>query len=265
MPKEASGDWSPALYERFAKERERPFRDLLALVEPRPQMRVIDLGCGTGKATQILADTVGAPSVMAVDSSEAMLAEARKLADPRLSLVRADIADHVRALPAGSVDLVFSNAALQFLPDHPALLAAIARALAPGGQIAIQVPRNVEHPSYQVANELSAEAPYADPLAGYRHGSFVLTARAYGEALWNLGFRRQNVAARIYVHEADSPEAALAWAKGGLMNAYRERLSAPLFARFADDYRERLLARLPARGPFPFTYERIVLWAQGPD
>src|SRR5690242_17107707 len=135
--------WDPGQYLKFASERSRPFFDLLAQVEPCPGGAVVDLGCGTGELTQRLHLHAGAASTLGIDTSAAMLAEAEAFAGDGLQFAPGDIANFA---PGAEYDVVFSNAALHWVPDHPALLARLTAALRPGGQLAVQVPANADHP-----------------------------------------------------------------------------------------------------------------------
>ncbi len=152
----APDTWDPERYAHFSDERARPFFDLLALVTPIPGGRAVDLGCGTGELAAELHRRTGAAETLGIDSSEAMLAKAAAHAGGGLRFERGDIAAFS---PSGPLDLVFSNAALHWVPDHPALLARLTRAVKPGGQLAFQVPDNFGHPSHVAAEETAAESP----------------------------------------------------------------------------------------------------------
>ena len=125
--------WNPTQYERFRSEREQPFHDLAALHGRRPARRVVDLGCGTGVLTAALHDQLGATETVGVNSSEAMLERGRALDAPGVRFVHGDIAEWA---PDQPVDVVFSNAALQWLPDHPQLFKRLTTMLVPGGELA---------------------------------------------------------------------------------------------------------------------------------
>lgn len=174
--------WDPERYERFRAERAQPFRDLLALVEPRPGLSVIDLGCGTGEAPLELHRALAAGATLGLDSSPQMLAKA-----PAAAGLRFELGDLAQA--AGQFDLVFSNAALHWLPDHPVLLPRLAAMVRPGGQLAVQVPRNEEHASHQTALAVAREPAFARALRGYERHSPVLSTAAYAGLLQELGLR----------------------------------------------------------------------------
>ena len=248
--------WEPERYARFRAEREQPFRDLLALVQPRPGMTVVDLGCGTGEATLQLHRALGARETVGLDSSPQMLAKA-----PSADGLRFELGDLARA--TGQFDLVFSNAALHWVPDHPALLARLSALLLPGGQLAVQVPCNEAHPSQKAALAVAREPRFARALRGYERRSPVLAPAAYAALLHRLGFARQQVRLQVYAHLLGSVDEVVEWVRGALLTAYQERLSPDEFARFVDRYRERLQQALGDGRPYLFTYDRILFWAGG--
>src|SRR5689334_21339813 len=131
--------WSPEQYERFAAERRQPFTDLLALIEPRPRMRIVDLGCGTGELTRELHESLSAEETVGIDSSETMLLKAGRFEGAMLRFEKGDIETFVSERP---YDLIFSNAALHWVPDHEQLLTRLTNLLSMDGQIAIQMPAN---------------------------------------------------------------------------------------------------------------------------
>ena len=252
--------WNPAQYERFQSERRRPFLDLLALVRARPGMGVVDLGCGTGELTQLLHERLGARETLGLDSSPAMLARSESFAGGGLRFEHGDIADFA---PEVSYDLVFSNAALHWLPGHEALLARLTGALGPGGQLAIQMPANQDHPSHAVAAQVASEPPFREALGGAPEPQpGVLVPEAYAVLLDRLGYGEQHVRLQVYAHLLAAPDEVVEWVKGTLLTHYQHRLPPPLFERFLARYRERLLARLGDRRPYLFTFKRLLIWAQ---
>jgi trans-aconitate 2-methyltransferase len=255
----ADDPWSPERYGRFAEERKRPFLDLLTLVRARPAMRIVDLGCGTGELTRLMHERLGASTTLGIDASAAMLEQSSARADDDLRFERGDIANF-RADRA--YDLVFSNSALHWLPDHAALFERLTAALAGGGQLAVQVPANFDHPSHVVASEMAAEPPFADALGGRAHAEDVLAPEAYAVLLECLGYRDQHVRLQVYGHRLAAPESVVEWVEGSLLTDYRRRLPADLYARFVARYRERLLPRLEDVRPYLFTFKRILVWAQ---
>ena len=244
-------DWDPAQYERFRDERSQPFFDLLGLVRPRPGMRVVDLGCGTGELTAALHARLEARETIGLDSSEAMLEQARPRAGGGLRFEAGDIG----AWDGREFDLVFSNAALHWVEDHEETFTRLRRALTADGQLAVQVPANHEHPSQTVAVAVAREAPF-------RRVSPVLPPPAYAEVLERLGFAEQHVRLQVYGHRLESRDAVVEWVRGTTLTDYQRRLEPELWDQFLARYRERLLPRLPDRRPFFFTFPRILIWGR---
>jgi len=255
----AQDSWNPAQYERFADERRQPFDDLMALVERAPDMRVVDLGCGTGALTAALHAALGARRTLGLERSSNMLARSAGHVRPGLELAAGDIADFA---PAAEWDLVFSNAALQWLPDHPALFRRLRDALAPGGQLAVQVPANFDHPTHLVAAAVAAEEPFASALRVPAHTAAVLAPAEYAELLDDLGFARQSVRLQVYGHHLGSRDDVVEWVRGTLLTAYESALTPELFAQFCERYRARLLPVLRDTRPYFYAFKRILLWAR---
>jgi trans-aconitate 2-methyltransferase len=254
--------WDPARYEKFLHQRSLPFFDLLSLVRKRPRMRVVDLGCGTGEWTARLHRDLGASETTGIDASSSMLAKSSQFVAPGLRFERGEIAAWV---PPGRLDLVFSNAALHFVPDHPALLARWAAALAPGGQIAIHIPANQDYPTHRIALQLASEEPWKTLLVGYLLPDNRLDPVEYARLFEHLGFSDQQVRIQVYGHRLPSREEVVEWVRGSFLNEYQARLSEAAFERFFDDYRERLLGALPDERPFFLTYKRLLMWAAKPE
>lgn len=255
----AASPWDPDQYDRFRAERSQPFYDLLALVRPEPGMRVADLGCGTGELTRVLHRTLQARETVGVDSSETMLARSVAFAGDGLRFERADIQRWDWREP---FDLIFSNAALHWVPDHDAVLARLTQALAPNSQLAFQVPANETHPSHAVAVAVAKEEPFRTALGGFVQESPVLAPERYAVLLDRLGYAEQHVRLQIYGHHLASSADVVEWTKGTMLTAYQERLPASLYVRFLERYRERLLSTIGDARPYFYTYRRVLCWGR---
>lgn len=243
--------WNPDQYERFKNERKQPFVDLAALVEHRPNMRVVDLGCGTGELTRELHARLAAQETIGIDSSETMLLKSSAFGAEMLRFERGDIEAFVADRP---FDLIFSNAALQWVPDHAALIRRLASFLSSHGQLAIQMPANDTHPSHATAAEVARTfgiEPRRDPL---------LPVEDYASLLHSIGFRRQHVRMHVYGHELESAAGLIDWVKGTLLLDYQRRLG-DRYPEFLQEYSKRLLSRVEDHHPYFFTYKRILMWA----
>jgi len=258
----ATDSWDPTQYERFERERSAPFFDLLDLVEPCLEGRAVDLGCGTGELTRALHERIGARTTLGLDSSKAMLERSAAYAGDGLSFELGDIAEWA---PSEKFDLVFANAALHWVDDHPALFERLTSTLDPGGQLAVQVPANHDHASHLVAERVAGEEPFRGALGGYVRRTPVLEPERYAELLHRLGYGAQHVRLQVYLHVLPEPDAVVEWVKGTLLTDYRKRLPEDMYDRFLDRYRSLLVAELRDERPYPFTFKRILLWGRLED
>jgi len=151
--------WDAAQYLRFSDHRLRPAIDLISRIDAEPT-QVWDLGCGTGNVTALLAARWPDARVHGLDSSASMLELARAITG--IDWVEGDIAAWA---PPEATDLVFSNAALQWLGDHAALLPRLVDRLKPGGTLAVQMPRNYDQPSHRLLADVARSPRWAGLLA----------------------------------------------------------------------------------------------------
>jgi trans-aconitate 2-methyltransferase len=246
--------WNPTQYERFRRERAQPFHDLLALVEPRPGMLAVDLGCGTGDMTLLLHEKLQPRETLGVDRSASMLAKA-----PRADGLRFLEADIV-SFEGGPFDLIFSNAALHWLPDHPSLLRRLRSMLAPGGQLAVQMPFNDGEPTHETARELARSHEFKPLLGGFSARDKLLEPSQYAAWLHSLGFVRQHVRVQVYAHLLDDRMQVVEWVRGALLTDYQKRLSEPAFAHFLQRFTELLIPQLADDRPYLFLQPRLLFW-----
>ena len=219
----------------------------------------MDLGCGTGELTRALHERTRARSTLGLDSSRAMLERSADHAGDGLTFELGDIAEWA---PSEPVDLIFSNAALHWIDDHDELFTRLTCALAPSGQLAVQVPANHDHPSHLVAERVAAEEPFHAALDGYVRRSPVLAPERYAQLLHRLGYRSQHVRLHVYLHVLPEAGAVVDWVKGTLLTDYRRRLPDRVFEHFVARYSELLAAELPDERPFPFSFKRVLLWGR---
>jgi Trans-aconitate methyltransferase len=252
--------WNPDQYERFRQERRQPFLDLLGLIDRKPGLHVIDLGCGTGELTRTLHEELGAAQTVGIDNSESMLSRSDAAVTDGLTFTLQDIEGLLQT--RGRYDVIFSNAALHWLPDHPRVFAELTSRLNPGGQLAIQVPANDDHPSHLIARQIAVEDHFYEAMNGEAGETNVLRPEEYSLLLHRLGFSRQTVRMGVYGHLLPSREAVLDWVRGTVMTRYESRLSPEDFGRFIERYRERLFQELEDEKPFFYPFKRILIWAE---
>ncbi|HYI07689.1 MAG TPA: methyltransferase domain-containing protein [Thermoanaerobaculia bacterium] len=243
--------WSPEQYARFAAERRQPFDDLLALVEKRHRMRVADLGCGTGELTRDLHDHLGAFETLGIDDSETMLLKAGHFGGEMLRFEKGNIEAFVADQP---FDLIFSNAALHWVPEHEQLLVRLTNFLAKEGQLAIQMPANDTHPSHSVAAGVARDfgvTARPDP---------ILPVEKYAQLLHQLGYKRQHVRLQVYGHLLPTSDDVVEWVRGALLTWYESQLDPKRYEEFLAAYRTELAKAIGHTRPFFYTYKRVLMW-----
>ena len=249
--------WNPEQYHKFQSERSAPFHDLLALVEARPRLKVIDLGCGTGELTRHLADQLPESDVTGLDSSQEMLDKAASFGRPGLVFVKGD-----QSTLTGEWDLIFSNAALQWSENHAELIPFLYRKLAPGGQIAVQVPSNHDHISHRIYRETASEEMFKFLLNGFQRYSPVLKIDDYARILFNCGAEQITVFEKIYAHVLEDSDAVVDWISGTALVPYFERLG-NYRDEFVRSIRGKMRAAMPDRPVF-YPFRRTLFSARKP-
>lgn len=237
--------WNPDQYHKFKSERAAPFNDLMDLVNVRESLRVVDLGCGTGELTRRLADALPGSEVVGIDNSPQMLERAQELARPGLSFERTPIEEI-----SGEWDLIFSHAALQWVEDHHTLLPRLLSRLAPGGQLAVQMPSNHGHFTHRLITELAGEEPLRTALNGWTRQVPVLVIDDYARILHDHRARDITVFEKVYPHVLESANALADWTSGTALVPYFERLPQEMRDHFMETYRSRLRQHYPASPVF---------------
>jgi trans-aconitate 2-methyltransferase len=248
----ATNDWNPELYLRFGGERTRPAVDLIARIKVQAPRTIIDIGCGPGNSTQALAARFPGARLTGLDSSPAMLAKAR--ADhPQHEWLLADAGGFESER---RFDIVFSNAAIQWMPDHPRLLARMAALASPGGALAVQTPMFHDMPIRQAITRTAERPRWRRAMNGcdalftfHPHGFYYdqLSGRAATIDLWETS----------YVHVMASLRALVEWMSATGLRPYLDRLpeaadqqafAADLLEELGQDYQ----ARADGKVLFPF-------------
>ena len=239
--------WSPTQYVRFEDDRTRAVRDLVAAIPTRDPAVAIDLGCGPGNSTAILAARYPASVVTGLDSDAAMIAAARE----RLP----EIAFEVAPLEnwQGRADVILSNAVLHWLPDHATLFPQLARQLAEGGSLAIQIPDNLEEPAYRAMRAVAGPALMS--RAGGQRGRME-TPDGYYRILKAV-CTRVDMWRTTYFHVLDGHDAIVEWFKGSGLRPYLAALDEPGRADFLSRFRAAIAEAYPGQPdgtvllPFP--------------
>jgi trans-aconitate 2-methyltransferase len=250
--------WDPKVYLDFEDERTRPAVELLARVPHKAPSQVIDLGCGPGNSTALLARRWPKAKLEGLDSSEAMLDQARR-SGTQATWHSGDIPSWS---PARRYDVIFANAALHWLDDQDALLARLMGYLSEGGVLAFQVPANFNEPSHKLMRDVAAEEPWAAKLKDVRNivlgseqGYYeMLEPRASYLDIWQT----------TYLQVLDGDDPVLRWVSGTGLRPFVQALEGQEREDFTREYKKRLNAAYPMRksGKTLFPFQRLFVVAR---
>ena len=244
----AGESWDPAQYLKFSDHRLRPALDLVARVPLAEPRRIYDLGCGGGHVTRQLADRWPAADVVGMDNSPQMLAKARATPS-RVRWEQGDLADWQ---PAAPPSLLFSNAVIQWLPDHATLIPRLWSLLPAGGCLAVQAPLSWDQPSHRLMRETLADGG----AGGSRLGDDELRQAVENRWLQEPGFYYDLLAAGAahvevwateYLHALTGADPVLEWVSGTGLRPILTGLGDADRATFLDQYRARLRDAYPRR------------------
>lgn len=229
--------WSPKQYGTYAEERGRPFADLVRQVRADDVRTVVDLGCGPGNLTVTLRELWPEATIRGIDSSPQMIEAAQQYADDRLTFEIGDLLEWT-AEP-GSLDVIVTNAVLQWIPEQLDLLPGFVRALRPGGWLAIQIPGNGNAPSHSILRDLAATEPYAQYAKNASLRAEVPGPDTYVDALSAEGCV-VDAWETTYFHLLQGDNAVLEWVKGTGARPVLQSLPDDLRQRFEEEYGARL-------------------------
>lgn len=254
--------WDPQQYLRFADERARPFGELVGRIGAGPAdigdiARVVDLGCGPATLTVGLSDRYPAAEIIGVESSADMVAAALAGAThPRLHVEVGDLRTWEPTSGPGSIDVIVTNATLQWVPDHLLLLPRLVGLLRPGGWIGLQVPGNLDDPHHRAIETLCRSDRWSSTLGDAPNRGLVsFTALDYADALAAAGCDSLDAWTTEYVHVLSGPDPVLEWVKGTGLRPVLSRLDTDGAAQFCSELAPMLRAAFPERAwgtPFPF-------------
>jgi len=252
-------DWNPALYSKFEAERMRAAHDLLARVPLEKARLAYDLGCGPGNSAELLLRRFPETRMVGLDTSDAMLAHARVRA-PQAKFVKQDIAHWA---PEDKPDLIFANAALQFLPDHDRLFPRLMSYLAPGGALAAQMPNIARESSHALMRMVAAEGPWSSRLVPVaKTQPLIADYESYYDWL-RPAASCIDIWMTTYVHPLDGPQSIADWFAGSTLQPFLERLADDERCEFLARYRAGLKDAYPAQpdGRTLFAYPRLFIVA----
>lgn len=249
--------WNPNTYDQFKQKRQEPFYDLFSHIHPASGMHVLDLGCGTGELTGIVADKLPEAQVLGIDKSAEMLAKA--LNRYKLSFLQRSIEEQLQL--TAKWDLILANASLQWVEDHPVLFPRIFSRLLPGGQLAVQMPSQNENRLNQLLEALVQESPYYEVLHTVIRRSPVLTLDEYTQLLFANGAKDVIVYQKVYPIIASTTDSFFEFIAGTSLIPYMEKLEEPMRATFTAVFKKRIADSFTG-SPLVYPFKRILLVAR---
>ncbi|MGH8220105.1 MAG: trans-aconitate 2-methyltransferase [Steroidobacteraceae bacterium] len=251
-------DWSPATYLKFEDERNRPASDLLARVRSDRMRKIVDVGCGPGNSTDLLARRFPEAQIVGLDNSPAMLQAARG----RLPKVRFDSADAAHWTPEPDVDLVFGNATFHWIARHLEQLTRIFSALSPGATLAVQMPDNTEEPTHRAMREVSLARTWSASLMGAVREPLP-PVRVYYEAL-SPAAQRLDIWRTTYHHVLPNAAAIVEFVRATGLRRFLDPLRESERPEFLALYTEQVAAAYPplAGGRVMLAFPRLFIIAE---
>jgi trans-aconitate 2-methyltransferase len=253
-------DWNAGQYLKFEDERTRPSSDLLRRVPLEDAASCIDIGCGPGNSTELIARRYPAARILGLDNSPDMLAKARTRL-PNLQFEQADIGTWETT---EHFDLIFANAVLQWLPGHPDLLRRLVSFLKIGGCLAVQMPNNLNEPSHQLMRQVAQDGPWAGTLS-----SAAVARESIGSFENYYAWLQQagctvDIWQTTYVHPLDGAEAIVEWFKSTGLKPYLDPLSAEERSEYLHRYQAAIAKAYPVQedGKVLLRFPRLFFVAQ---
>ena len=236
-------DWNADLYLRFAEERTRPAAELLARVSLTAVRHAVDIGCGPGNSTELIARRYPEATVAGIDTSPDMLEKARGRL-PEVAFTHGDVATFAAEPPA---DLLFANAVLQWLPDHQTLLPRLMESLAPGGVLAVQMPDNLGEPSHRLMREVAMRPDFAGKIGeADKVRPRILPVEAYYDLLAPRA-ATLDIWHTTYFHVLPDAAAIVDWVRATGLRPFLEPLDEAEETAFLDAYTQQIAAAYPRR------------------
>ena len=254
--------WNSDQYLKFANERSQPAVDLVARITIAAPQRAIDLGCGPGNSTAVVASRWPGATLTGLDNSTAMLAAARKVL-PAAQWIESDIATWAVNTAAASFDLIFANASLQWVPDHAVILPQLLAAVAPGGVLAFQIPANFDAPPHRLMRELGASAAWRPHFTPPPREWHTHTTEFYYDTLAPLAARVE-LWTTDYCHVLPNLDGIVEWYRGTGLRPWLDTLPDDATRdRFLTDYRTLLAPHFSSRsdGRILFPFRRLFVVA----
>lgn len=256
--------WDPEKYNQFKNIRYQPFFDLAEMISGNMIHAAVDLGCGTGEQTYLLAEKFEKAQFLGVDPSPEMLAKSQQWESNRLRFEQNTVEDFIAGNGNKRWDLVFSNAALQWSDHHKKLFPKLIRLLNVNGQLAIQMPVQKENLLNQLLLMLVREQPFSDYLKHYSRKSPLLSIDDYAKIMFENGLEDIRIMQKVYPIYAESADKLIDFIAGSSLVPYLERMSVTEQMLFINEYKKRIEKKFK-RFPAIYAFKRLLLYGKRPS
>ena len=251
--------WNPDIYNQFKNIRFKPFFDLAELIEDDLKMKAIDIGCGTGEQTAILADKFPQSTFTGIDSSYEMLEKSKCFENDRLHFRQATTEEILKS--DEKWNLIFSNAALQWSDDHQDLFPGLISKLKPEGQLAVQMPYQPGNILNQILFGLANDEPFKTQLNSWNRPSAVLTIDEYAQILFENGIENLHLSQKVYPIIAEDHETLFNFISGSAVIPYLEKLNEKQQQLFTKEFKKRIADNFP-KLPAMYSFKRILMYGR---
>ncbi|UIR54593.1 methyltransferase domain-containing protein [Sphingobacterium sp. SRCM116780] len=252
-------NWNPEIYNQFKTVRYQPFYDLIQLISTEIGQNCIDIGCGTGEQTYILANTFNDSYFLGIDPSDAMLSKSADLKNERLIFKSATTEDIIATQQTW--DLIFSNAALQWSDNHEKIFPELLKLLNEKGQFAVQMPMQHDNMLNQLLLTLVQEEPFKTYLDRWVRESPVLSIDQYAQILYNGGLENLQIIQKVYPIIANNTQELVDFISGSALIPYLDRLEENQQEEFISEYKKRIDQQFP-KFPALYAFKRLLLYGR---
>ena len=251
--------WNPEIYNQFKDLRNQPFYDLLGFISFENLRNGIDIGCGTGEQTSILAKTFENASFLGIDSSSEMLEKSKKNKKERLEFRKYSVEEFIQTKEKW--DLIFSNAALQWSDNHEKLFPKLLSLLNENGQFAVQMPVQSENILNQILFQLASEEPFKTQLQCWNRVSPVLSMDDYAKIMFDAGLKNIQISVKVYPIIAENAQELFDFISGSALIPYLEKLNEEQQNLFINEFKKRIEEKF-VKFPAMYAFKRLLLYGR---
>lgn len=251
--------WNPEIYNQFKNIRYQPFFDLSDLISHENLQNAIDIGCGTGEQTHILSQKFDNVKFLGIDSSLEMLAKSKEFESANLNFKLVSVEEFIQSNQ--KYNLIFSNAALQWLDNHEELFPKLIDHLTENGQFAVQMPMQADNVLNQILLELVQELPFSEYLSGWKRKPTMLSIDEYAQIMFDGGLKEIQIIQKVYPIIADDAEKLFDFISGSTLIPYMERLSEDQQEIFVSEFKNRIQQSFK-KFPAIYAFKRLLLYGK---